>query len=535
MTTDPSDIGNIGERAVMFWCSQARIAATKPEKDAKGWDLFLELPQARRRSVSFDLEPGELSCKVQVKTTTTDKTSESIKLSNWRRMITDPLPWFVIVVVLRDLSPIEAYVVHVDEHWTGKVLKRLRTLEAQDKLHKRSLAVTWTREQRLPEWHGQALDDALRKHIGDDLLVYATRKQKWNADLGWDDPRPRTRITTAAMPADELHDAIVDFVVGLRETLPVSKVEVEASRFGITKTEEIPVDGTQQMRVTDRPSLGTTTVRFARHDSSASVELRCETYDSASYVPGIPDAHRKKRLVSGLVSLVLMVKQHGDQRELQVQFTIETPLPGTRYSLQSIAEAAALSSLMASGKALHWEVRKEDGTGFERDDFQSMEVPTNLLEYYRVFERAHRIASHFGLPRPIEVDPEVLVPDHEAISMLDDALAGSKRVGRFSAEVGLAAVPSFARAAMLLCPTVHLGEHAVSACVALVGVPELHAVKPGVVRIEVGLAEARVLDEWPQASAEWSESEALRRVAAARKELEAEGIELIISADEPEP
>ena len=97
MAITPANLGRIGQKALETWAAQANITANPSFNDERGWDALLQVSVAGRRG-PLDRAAPELSCMVQVKTTMTDKASEPIALSNWWRMCTDPIPWFVLVV-----------------------------------------------------------------------------------------------------------------------------------------------------------------------------------------------------------------------------------------------------------------------------------------------------------------------------------------------------------------------------------------------------------------------------------------------------
>jgi hypothetical protein len=149
MSVDKTMIGRIGASALETWCAQAGITANRSLQDETGWDFLLQLPASDENPPGpLDRVPPGLTCMVQVKTTIGSDSSESIKLSNWRRMCNEPMPWFVLAVQLdpATMQPTTAHLVHIDTEWCAAVLKRLRELsaEADVALHARYM-IDWNR------------------------------------------------------------------------------------------------------------------------------------------------------------------------------------------------------------------------------------------------------------------------------------------------------------------------------------------------------------------------------------------------------
>src|SRR4051794_3215991 len=132
MTLPASMIGRLGQTALQAWASQVCITSNPSFHDERGWDAFLQisLDQEDEDTAPLDKLPPEISCMVQVKASLSADTSEPINLLNWRRMCTDPIPWFVLAIRIDSQTqvPAEAHLIHVGETWCAKVLKRLREL-----------------------------------------------------------------------------------------------------------------------------------------------------------------------------------------------------------------------------------------------------------------------------------------------------------------------------------------------------------------------------------------------------------------------
>jgi hypothetical protein len=319
--------GRIGQKCAETWASQAGITANPPLHDDQGWDVLLQLPPPTLKGTPDRAPPGT-SCWVQIKTTLGTERRESIKLSNWRRMCAEPMPWFVLAIHLSvNDEPDEAFLIHVDEAWVEKGLRRLREAGAdgREDLHKRTMDVTWGDGNRLGELHGRELLSLLRRHIGPDQFAYMQRKNTWVERLGYDSDDDRARRITVsfqASDADSLYEHLADLAVGLRSSYPEAwDAKVSDRRFGIEAalTEFDRRAGEMQYRV---PSLGSSTLEaWAADDLVAS--FVCETYRAGALFPFIPDQFDKTRLVSPHMSCVVQQVTDGQKEGLSATFAFQ--------------------------------------------------------------------------------------------------------------------------------------------------------------------------------------------------------------------
>lgn len=120
----------MGEHEFASWCASVGLIPNWPERDAGGWDYFVQFgaPEVPPGVCTLDhIEPPR-SCWIQVKSTDS-KTASNIALSNWLRMIDPALPFFVLLLDFAGQEhAVEANLVHVDQRFIEKALKRLREL-----------------------------------------------------------------------------------------------------------------------------------------------------------------------------------------------------------------------------------------------------------------------------------------------------------------------------------------------------------------------------------------------------------------------
>ena len=153
------------------------------------------------------------------------------------RLRQSAIPWFVLAIHLdEDLNADSAYLVHVDEEWCARVLRRLRELDPTADLGERTINVTWAESHRLPELHGRELLRLIRQHVTDDQRAYVARKLRRFDDLGYEDRARRVAIRFAAPDPSVLFAEMADLAVGLRSTMPGDwTAQVSDIRFGVKR------------------------------------------------------------------------------------------------------------------------------------------------------------------------------------------------------------------------------------------------------------------------------------------------------------
>ena len=342
MTISPVMLGRIGQSALAGWAAQVGMTANASTQDERGWDVLLQVSPTTGKG-PLDRAPPEMSCMVQVKTTTTIDTSEPIALSNWWRMCTDPIPWFVLVVhVDDDHKPDGACLVHVGEAWCGEVLRRMRQLDEEEResLHKRTLSVTWSEADRLTELHGREVLRRLRESVGPDQHAYVQRKMTWYRDLGYEDRARRIKLTWDVKEAEQFWRGLADLGAGLTSIVPGDwKAKVTDVRFGIEATlQEIGRDaGDMEFRT---PVQGEVTLQLA---SALAVvpPISCSLFWASAAFPFLPAKYDKVRLASDYVTCVLSFASEavGPRQVAQFSFQLPATEPISLGALSTIAPA----------------------------------------------------------------------------------------------------------------------------------------------------------------------------------------------------
>jgi hypothetical protein len=436
MSHSPSMIGRLGVSALETWAAQAAITANKSFHDEKGWDVLLQLPSADDKPVGpLDRLPPELSCMVQVKTTVGNGCSEPIKLSNWQRMCSEPMPWFVLTVRLDDcnLGPIGAHLVHVDAAWCGRVLRRLRELEpgARNELHAHTLNVSWGPDQRFAELHGRELIRRLREYVPDQR-AHVTEKLRWFDELGYEDRARRVTVQLRGETTDDLYNHLADIAIGERTTFPAGWIAMVSDvRFGIEATLSTFDARSGEMEF-HAPSQDR--IRLKVHSSSGarSAIVECGAFRARAVFPYLPEEYDRIRLVGDDVSFVLSPMYSGGQRALMAHIRFSVPAnPVTLSRLRTIADIG-LAIIQDAQDPLHLSIIV-DGEESSLTSGGVAPVEPALRDRLTSLDAALKVCDRFETPSGLVVPPALLQEQAEWACFMDQIMTKCGQGGKLEA------------------------------------------------------------------------------------------------------
>ena len=167
-----ADLGNLGESDLERWCHSTDLVINKSLiSDKAGWDHIIDFPN------DIDLSQGEIhasayQCKVQVKATQTKDKKVQIKLSNLRRMVTDPIPNFILFLEYNKNCELDtAYLAYVDKTLIERVLKKIHTLTTRAskkelKLHTKKMTIKFEPHHILISPSGISFKNKVKEYIG---------------------------------------------------------------------------------------------------------------------------------------------------------------------------------------------------------------------------------------------------------------------------------------------------------------------------------------------------------------------------------
>lgn len=334
------DVGEMGESFFKAWTAHVGINANKAGRDKTGWDFFIELPlrQDTPRTIKLPLDRDihPMSCLVQVKSTDERRRRRSISLQNWVRLVKNLVPAFFLVLEFDFQSnPQHAFLVHVDESYIRRVLKRLRELSPNPEptLHKKTMQLTYENEDALGRLDGEGLEEALRKHTGTDPLVYAERKRHILQHVGYEDVKADCAfdIPWDVSQGKNIHEYLVDFGLGLIPSLQIKNLTHTDMRFGIPEPEpSLCLEGSGELRIIREP-VGESIIRLRTCDGQNEYRLPAKIYPPRGFGHLVDQTYLKIRYAAPFVDFVCWVYQ---------------PRLDVRFQLPPVDQTHKLSQLM---------------------------------------------------------------------------------------------------------------------------------------------------------------------------------------------
>lgn len=338
-SSDQQRIGRIGETLVSLLAERAGLVAQAPTNDVGGWGRLLEVDVPDQVATPLDRRACAVKLFVQVKTTRS-QTSVPVKLDALERAVKDSNPWvFVFVVLGPGDEPQDVFVVPIGEDHMALVLKRLRsesTIPARrNRLHKMSMSLSWTEEQRVDLNDPTAFRTKLVAELGDPL-TYADRKASFRDSVGYVNARYKGTLRFAEGVTNE---HLADALVGLRTTpLRGAAISLAEVRFGIPLPLE-DYDRRRPFTIELRPSaVGKGRIAVQSTVGAARAEL-----DVDVFVPPrgtIPEHLVKARFSNDIVSMVA-------RADGSLEFLMDVPADAALASL--VGAARFLRVLQAKG------------------------------------------------------------------------------------------------------------------------------------------------------------------------------------------
>jgi len=417
------DLGSMGESAVEGWSHQCGIVPNRPRKDIKGWDLILEFPHiksANRIQHPLDIRPPEISCKIQVKST--DKQTgkiKSIKLSNWERLVKFPLPsFFVIIEFDGKVDAQRAYLVHVGEYWIGKTLERLRDLEAGagKPLHKCTMQLVYSESDMIDSPNGASLENAIRKHVGDDPQEYFMKKCEWIKNVGYDECRAKVHFTLPKMSYASTMETLVDFGIGVTKEINLNSLSFEDVRFGIPRPFHPDIEPVNpKITVGEVPPAGEADVVITGEEGSILFQDSFTYYSPANLFPFIPFEYWKLRFYSEIMSFILSMKDNRVNMNLGL-FQSDKPI-----GISKLSKAANFIRHFTTSKNVTFKMEITINNSTLELNIHSSDFPPindQLNNILSIIETAGVVFSGFDQFADIEVTPTELMSQSIPLMMM---------------------------------------------------------------------------------------------------------------------
>lgn len=294
------NLGKMGELEFERWCAQGGLIANGSEIDKTGWDFLVEFGLESEPSSSF-LHQSPIEVKVQVKSTDDNKRKVSVKLSNLRVMATVLMPVFFVFIEFDGRSQAQrAFIVHVDEALSAKILKRIHEIEQSsedNRLNKRTIDISYSERDRLEVLDGKTLKNCLLEFIGGDVSEYILKKKRNLEKAGYEEGCSEIELTFEGI------NEVVDMTIGLQKNLKVSNVQMFDKRFGIKSMSSIEFPRDMRVNFYPKPRAYGKII-FRKEKLSSGLSFDTKLYVSM-YNEGMPRGSQKYRLESDFFDLVV--------------------------------------------------------------------------------------------------------------------------------------------------------------------------------------------------------------------------------------
>lgn len=228
MATHIKDFADWAEDKFSSLCSAAGVTRNKSTQDRTGWDYLIEFPAAIIPDLPTDMQPGDISARVQVKSKRKGRALTTLKLSNALRFAKDPGACFVVLFLGSDgQEPVRIFARHFWKELIEKALHKGRVADVTGHadLHKVGMQITFGLEDDhtddLLSWMKATLDS-----IGNG---YVEIKRQFVQTVGMEDGGIHG---TVSFSAADLR-ALIDHQIGLTPKAPFSEVTIKQRRFGI--------------------------------------------------------------------------------------------------------------------------------------------------------------------------------------------------------------------------------------------------------------------------------------------------------------
>jgi len=413
-------IGDSAQDQVGTWASNTGITVNTATRDRYAWDLKFEFPRDNDNiTIPFDKRSAEISCLVQVKgIIKIGQKRKQIKLSNMERFAKSTLPCFFVIVEYGEGTispPTNAFIIHVDEKWMSKILKRLRKESAKPNskpLHDMKMDISWTEDNQIPDPKPLGLADAIKSTVGDPG-EYTAKKMKLLEELGYEDAPLQVNLSFHASM-----DMIASHAVGLIDELPAQIHSVSDVRFGIPtphsdeKTGECTVKMVYESNFPSR-------VTIYSPDWINRVSFDCIT---KLVPPGlVADEFQKALLSHPFLSVLIEQSSRGER----YTFDLKTGDLSEPVSLKELAKLAKLILIIDQYDSREIEVEIDFPDFPEskiRTEFgQEVHLPPPSKAYAAMIEQAWSIAKAFNVEN-IQVVPNELLGQSEYIRIASEII-----------------------------------------------------------------------------------------------------------------
>lgn len=412
---DVRDIGEMGEKAFSYWCSEEGLIANKSEPDKTGWDFLVEFPfNSRNNDEIIDVHVAPYQCKVQIKAT--DKTGKAIpvKLSNLKRQATDPLPaFFVFIEFDKTTTAQNAYVVHVDNNLISKILKTIHEIEQSDQrnnFNKRTMSIPYETNNIMKNLNGKYLKEILIKHIGDNMEEYIVKKNNHLKTTGYEENSVQVKFE---LKGEKGIQKLLDLSLGIEQDADIFNTSITKSRFGIVSKEPLITQDKAKLTLSElKPTEGF--IKFKERSMSKNIKFKAKLYQSPIN-KAVPDEIKKIRITTDLFEII----STPHTANANYSFSIDEVI---KINIKTYKDTIKLLTLISiPGNKISGEL-DFDNLPISKVQITGQKQEIDCTLQLRFLEKAYRIASFFEVLDELEISLNELRQNKQDILKLESIL-----------------------------------------------------------------------------------------------------------------
>lgn len=454
----------MGESVFSQWCASAGLTANGSNVDETGWDFFVEFDYHSKPSLELStVHEAAFECKVQVKATDKRARKLSIKLSNLKRLVTAPMPAFVVFIEFDGKeSPQRAFLVHVDEAMSLEILRRLHDAEHDGEthlLHKKTMTVKYDETHLLDSPSGESLKAAMLANMGPNMSAYVEKKNAHLNAAGFDDGFAQLTISAEGI---ESISKLIDMSLGLAEDADISSMVAVKQRFG--KKNPVPFVNEENVKL-GMPDLKPNfegVIKFKTDKLGPSLSFPAKIYFSA-FNPMVPESMRRGRIAVEFFDLVF----NPFTNESTYTFSFE----GKSLSLPMLRDGLKLMRIMASpGQPIFSEVIV-DQKPVMQFQITSPGMPFVLSAELDAVEAGARILSLLDVSNNIPMSLDQASQNASRLIEMDRVLHAQANQLKLDIPMDDAPIPDGKRLACLSFFTTPIGDISVGVFATMIGKP----------------------------------------------------------------
>jgi len=353
MAQKQPNLPKLAETELQRFCDLHDVIRNKAYDDQTGWDYLLEFSGKTVAGLAHDHQPGNVTARVQVKSTKRGKAQTRLKLTNALHFTREPDICFVVLFQYKpDGRSNRIFARHFDPALMEVSLRAAREADrkGRDDLHRIFVSIPFTdaddHSDDLMEWMG-----AFCQNVPSD---YATQKRAVEKRLGYETMGAQTTFTFDL----EHLQAFIDSTVGLEASVPVKHALIEDVRFGIPGRQPIFEGGGSIVNVKIDPRPARLLIEASDGQSIAF---------AGDFRLAPPVGSREMMRATFICPYIQLVVK--GQNELDLTFSFQ---PDQLYTIAEIDNICRFQEATRSGATLRLEV---EGTTVSTASCQPQNTP----------------------------------------------------------------------------------------------------------------------------------------------------------------